>query len=240
MNKNKYAHVALSSRFTLLKYLVIMPAILIILCVFQLYQAEAAANDTNRLEGSALINALKNGGYTLYFRHEATHWDQMDNIEKAGDWLSCDPSRVRQLSDTGRANARKTGRAIRSLGIPIGEVFASPYCRTVETARLMDVGKVTPTTEVMNLRSAGYFNGIPAIVNTAQTLLARTPLQRANTVVVSHGNVARQATQVSPAEGEGIVFKADGKGGFDFIGRLTAAQWDEFAEAMRSNKESID
>jgi hypothetical protein len=37
--------------------------------------------------------------------------------------------------------------------------------------------------------------------------------------------VARAATGVYPDEGEGIVFQADGEGGFRLIGRLTAEDW---------------
>jgi phosphohistidine phosphatase SixA len=46
-------------------------------------------------------------------------------------------ARQRNLTDGGRADARAIGAAIRSLGIPIGEVLASPFCRTRETAELI-------------------------------------------------------------------------------------------------------
>ena len=43
--------------------------------------------------------------------------------------------------------------------------------------------------------------------------------------LASHGNVARESTPVYPREGESVIFKPDGKGGFKFIGRLTHDQW---------------
>jgi hypothetical protein len=43
------------------------------------------------LEGKALVEALQDGGYNIYFRHAPTDWGQHDRVEAAGDWTSCDP-----------------------------------------------------------------------------------------------------------------------------------------------------
>ena len=185
----------------------------------------AAAEPPPPLDTKSLVDALRGGGYTLYFRHEATDWSQDDNVTETDDWLSCDSNQMRQLSSLGRERAAATGKAIQSLGIPIGQVLASPYCRTVETARLMNLGKVTPTADVMNLRVAKYFGGRDAIIATAQALLAKPVTKNTNTVIVAHGNVAREATPVYPDEGEGVVFQADGKGSFRVVGRILPAEW---------------
>lgn len=202
----------------------LISAIIALLVVVSVMDGRALANSTTPAT-EALIELLRNGGYSLYFRHEATDWDQSDDIRKLGDWLSCDGNRIRQLSSAGRKRATATGQAIRSLGIPIGKVLASPYCRTLETARLMNLGPVETTTDVINLRVAKYFGGQNAIAATARALLASTPDAETNTLIVSHGNVTRAATQIQPEEGEGIVFQADGEGGFRFIGRLKAEDW---------------
>jgi broad specificity phosphatase PhoE len=183
------------------------------------------AQDTAVLTGKALVQELRAGGYNVYFRHAATNWSQNDHIRKAGDWTSCDPSRVRQLSDKGRRSARAVGSAMRALNIPVGRILASPYCRTVETAKLMNLGRVETTTDIVNLRVAAYFGGRDAIARRTQAQLATPPVNRTNTVLVAHGNVARHATQVYPDEGEGIVFRPHGKGKFTFVGRLTPSQW---------------
>ena len=183
------------------------------------------------LEDQQLINALQGGGFNLYFRHEATDWSQDDAVNQAGDWLSCDGQRMRQLSRQGRENAVATGKAIRALGIPVSKVLASPYCRTVETARLLGLGKVAATEDVINLRVSDYFGGTAAVVKSAQALLARVPAPGSNLVIVAHGNVAREATPVYPDEGEGVVFEPDGAGGFRVVGRLTAAAWRRLSPA---------
>ncbi len=181
------------------------------------------------LTGGELVAALREGGYTLYFRHAQTDWSNPDRLREAGDWVSCDPERMRQLSTEGRAAARAVGQAIRALGIPVGRVLASPYCRTVETAELMELGPVETTTHVMNLRAASYVGGRGAVVANARALLATPPPPGTNTLVSAHGNVAREATPVYPGEAEGVVFRADGRGGFEAVARVTPKEWQRLA-----------
>ena len=177
----------------------------------------AGADQGALLGGRALVDALRMGGLNIYFRHVATNWSQSDDLRNRDDWLSCDPTRMRQLSAAGR-DAVAVGNAMRELEIPVTQGLASPYCRTMETARLMDFGAVEPSTDVMNLRAAEYFGGRDAIVATAQRLLSTPP---------AHGNVANAATPAYPAEGEGLVFKPDGAGGFILLGRVEPGQWAE-------------
>ena len=208
-------------------------AVLLVAVLFALVPGRAMAQATPELSRKALVQALREGGFTIYFRHEATNWSQSDHIQKTDDWLSCDGDEVRQLSAAGRQSATATGEAIRALGVPVGRVLASPYCRTVETARLMNLGEVEPSTDVINLRVADYFGGRSAVVATARALLAQAPKGGTNTVVVAHGNVAQAATPVYPAEGEGVVFEADGGDGFRLIGRLQPAEWQALANTLQ-------
>ncbi|MDX1593178.1 MAG: histidine phosphatase family protein [Gammaproteobacteria bacterium] len=188
------------------------------------------------LEGMALVDALRAGGYNLYFRHAATDWSQDDRVTQSGDWTSCDPARIRQLSDQGRRTARQVGEAMRALAIPVGRVFASPYCRAVETAEAMDLGPVETTADVMNLRVADYFGGREAIVAMARARLASPPAAGRNDVYVAHGNVARAATAVYPGEGEGLVFRPRDGDGFEFVGRLSPEMWRRLAESARDGR----
>lgn len=176
------------------------------------------------LDDAAVLAALRAGGHNLYFRHVATEWSQYDQVEAAGDWRSCDATRMRQLSAQGRDDARAIGRALRELGVPVGEVLASPYCRTVETARLMQLGEVVETMQVMNLRSADYVGGRARVIAQARALLASAPADGIR-VIVAHGNVAREATPAYPAEGEGLLFAPDGEDGFRLRARITVDDW---------------
>lgn len=184
-----------------------------------LAQSEQASGFT------ALVQALQQGGYNLYFRHEATDWSQFDAVDQQNDWLSCDGSKIRQLSAAGRKRAKQTGGFIRKLNIPVSEVLASPYCRAMDTAELLGLGKVQASTAVINLRVAEYFGGRLAVIETARQLLARPPAPGTNRVIVAHGNVAREATPVYPGEGEMVIFRPGGNSLFTFVGRIAPDQW---------------
>jgi phosphohistidine phosphatase SixA len=181
-------------------------------------------------DDETLVAALRAGGLNIYFRHAETDWGQSDRVGGVGDWESCDPSRMRQLSEEGRETARRVGLAIRALAIPVGAVLSSPYCRCLETARLLGLGPVDTTLDVMNLRAASYAGGRAAVVANARRRLSSAPAPGTNTVIVAHGNVAREATPVYPGEGEGVVFRPGHGGGFSLIARLPLEAWERLAQ----------
>ncbi len=185
------------------------------------------ASDAN--EDQRLVEQLQRGGYNIYFRHAQTDWSQTDHIRSAGDWNSCDSSQVRQLSADGRDTARRVGDAMRRLAIPVGQVLASPYCRCRETAELLGVGTADVTTDVMNMRDARFFGGATAIVASARARLGAKPTPGTNTVIVAHGNVARDATPVYPGEAEAVVFQPLGDSRFRVLARITPERWAELA-----------
>lgn len=186
--------------------------------------------------GPALVEALRDGGYTIYFRHAATDWRNDDRLEKAGDWTSCDPARMRQLSEAGRETARRIGEAIRALAIPVGRVLSSEYCRAAETARLMALGPVETTRDIMNMRAAAFVGGRAAVVRRARRVFSRPPPAGTNVVVVGHGNLMRAATSAYAAEGGSGVYAAapGGEPGFRLVARLAPDDWMDLAEAAAS------
>ena len=188
-----------------------------------------AAQTSDGFEDLALVESLRKGGFNIYFRHAATDWSQNDQVSKAGDWTSCDPGKMRQLSEAGRKTASAVGEAIRALQIPIGQIFASPYCRTVETARNMKLGPVEKTTDIMNMRVSEYFGGSSAIAARTQRRLSMLPQPKTNTILVAHGNVLVTATDVYPQEAEAIVFRPEGNGNWTFIARISPQEWDRLA-----------
>ena len=189
----------------------------------------AVAQTATGIEGEDLVEALHKGGYNIYFRHAATDWSQNDQVSQEGDWTSCDPSKMRQLSEAGRQTAAAVGESMRRLQIPIGQVLASPYCRTIETARNMNLGPVETTTDIMNLRVAEYFGGKSAIAESARRRLSMAPRAGTNTVLVAHGNVLVNATNVYPQEAEAIVFRPADNGTWSFVARIPPQQWARLA-----------
>ncbi len=185
----------------------------------------AGAQDDPQLSGRALIDALREGGFNIYFRHAPTSWSQSDNVEEPADWKSCDPARMRQLSDAGRETARALGESLRALDIPVGRVLASPYCRTVETARLLDLGPVETSLDILNMRAAHFVGGPSKAAERARRRLGTPPAPGTNTVLVAHGNVLRAAAQVYTGEAGAVVFEPRGEGAFSVVGRVTPEQW---------------
>jgi phosphohistidine phosphatase SixA len=175
------------------------------------------------LADAPLLAALKGGGYILYFRHASTDFGQND--EQMTGYEDC--ARQRNLTDAGRAEARAIGNAIRALGIPIGEVLASPFCRTRETAELI-FGRATPTPAV---------RGGPAQVDDGRYadlkfLLAKPVGEGVDLAIVSHGNPYR-AVVGGPylAEGEAAVIEPRGADGFRVIARIRGDEWSALAPA---------
>jgi len=80
-----------------------------------------------------LIEDIKAGGHILYMRHGITKRKDKSRSKVLVDLSSCGTQR--NLTEEGQAQVKRIGGVIKSLGIPIGKVKSSPYCRTKETAK---------------------------------------------------------------------------------------------------------
>src|SRR5687767_10900134 len=163
---------------------------------------------------SDLLGRLRDGGYVLYLRHTSTDFSQNDSRMKSFE----DCASQRNLTDRGRDEARAIGEHVKRLKIPIGEVLASPFCRTMETARLA-FGKATATNEV---------RGGPVEASRYEPLkkLLSSPVPRGtNRVIWSHGNpFYALAGPPYLAEGEMAVVKPEGEG-FSVIAKIRLTDW---------------
>jgi phosphohistidine phosphatase SixA len=161
-----------------------------------------------------LLAELRAGGRVVFFRHAATDFSENDARMTGFD----DCAHQRNLIDKGRDDARKIGIAIRTLGIPIGRVMASPYCRTVETAELA-FGRAERMNEA---RYAAAASG-PERYADLHVLLGTRPAKD-NTVIVGHGTPFYALTGVRLAEGEVAVIRPlDGE--LQVIGRIKPDGW---------------
>lgn len=161
-----------------------------------------------------LLASLREGGLVLYLRHTSTDFSQNDARMKS--YEDCDNQR--NLTDRGRNEARAIGEHVRRLKIPIGEVFASPFCRTMETARLA-FGKASATDEVRG-------GPVEASRYDALRKLLSTPVDRGtNRVISSHGNpFYALAGPPYLAEGEIAVVKPEGER-FSVLARIRLTDW---------------
>ena len=89
-----------------------------------------------------------------------------------------DCANQRLLSPQGRSEAGDIGRNMARLQLPVGEVLVSPFCRTLDTARLM-MGRATPRAEMRESEGADY----PGL----KQLLAAPVAAGTNRWLVGHG-----------------------------------------------------
>ena len=177
--------------------------------------APSASSAQPALSGSALVKALRRGGLVIYFRHTATDFSRRDDAMKGYD----DCANQRLLSAQGRADATLLGQRIRALKLPIGEVLASPMCRTMEHATLT-FARALPTPELREA-DAGDYPGLKRI-------LAKPVARGSNRWIVGHGIPFRIATGESQlAEGEAVVLRPDSTH-WTVLARIKIDQWAAF------------
>jgi hypothetical protein len=156
----------------------------------------------------ALIErAMINGGYVIYLRH-ASRLSGPRELFGADSPIAAfaDCNRQRNLTTAGRGEAVQIGKAFRTFGVPIGDVYALPLCRTRETAQLA-FGHARLEAQLYD-------------VTFVSRLLAEPPAAGTNTVLVDTEDQVRRVAGVALKPGEAAIFRPDGKGGFRYDGML--------------------
>jgi phosphohistidine phosphatase SixA len=193
-------------------------AALVLLALCLLAPAWAAEPPAETLAGPALLAALRQGGLIIYFRHTSTDFGQND--DQMTGYEDC--ARQRNLTEQGREEARQIGAAIERLRLPIGDVLASPFCRTMETARLM-FGRAQATAAV---RGGPARPDSPDRYAELRQLLSTPPRPGTDLVIASHCNpFAAVAGRTYLAEGEAAVIRPLGANGFAIVARVTKDGW---------------
>ena len=158
-----------------------------------------------------LWEVLKHGGQVVLIRHAITDPGVGDPPGMRLD----DCTTQRNLSDEGRAHARRIGEAFRKRQVPVGRVLSSPWCRCVETAKLA-FGRGEVSAPLSNL--FGRYEKRDAQVKGMRELIKA---EKANLILVSHGSTISALTGISPGTGEMVVVKPLGAGRFEVLGRLS-------------------
>ncbi|GGN23410.1 hypothetical protein GCM10011609_76230 [Lentzea pudingi] len=174
--------------------------------------------------GNNLLARLRSGGTVVVIRHAATDRTQQD-VDERGDGRRVDfgdCATQRNLSDQGRSDGRSIGMEVRDLGIPVADVWASPYCRSKETADLaFGRAEVVPGLERL----------YPQRDEVADRALSERIREQwpaggePNLVIVSHGVYPSVlAPAVTLGEGEAAVYGGRGDA-VELLGRLTPGDW---------------
>jgi len=171
------------------------------------------------------LRLLREGGNVLVVRHAKTEMRAKD--ARGGDFADC--SWQRNLSPMGREASREMGDAVRLLGIPVGEVSSSPYCRCMDTARLA-FGHADAA--VALAPSSGPGQGMREAGAALSAILAKGAPRGTNVVVVAHIFNAQGALGEIPEEGEAFVVRPDAAGVPRIAARLTMTQWGDLVRDL--------
>ena len=162
------------------------------------------------------IQELKSGGYVILVRHGTTPESVLPREQRTGEPSPLDLARCElqfNLTEQGRDEAHAIGVGVQRLGIPVGRVVSSPYCRTQETARLA-FGRVDEISEALVRRSYVPIPGAPVPprwqqrIEALRRLLATAPVSGTNTVLVTHNDNIRDAVgfEITAAEPCGAIW----------------------------------
>jgi phosphohistidine phosphatase SixA len=172
------------------------------------------------------VEALRRCGHTVYFRHGPTDPNQRDT--DPANLANC--AAQRNLTDTGRQQARMIGEALRTLGVPRGRVLTSEYCRAREYSLLL-FGEEAQSEPSLVLPYPLTEQERAQNTEVLKVLLAQPPQAGTNTFLVSHSPNIRLATGVDlPAEGGAAILRVE-QGSPTLVGRVPPEEWSVWVPA---------
>ncbi len=163
-------------------------------------------------EVEAAWAALRTGGHIAMMRHASAP----GTGDPAGFRLE-DCTTQRNLSVAGRAEAEAIGAALRARGVTVNDVYSSRWCRCLDTARLLQLGKVVPFSPLDS-----FFNRpeqeAPQLA--ALRVWLSKPRPGGNAVLVTHQVVVTALSGIFPRSGEIVVAKPLADGSLSVVGRI--------------------
>jgi phosphohistidine phosphatase SixA len=156
--------------------------------------------------------ALVNGGHVALIRH--------GNAPPGygGDppgFKIDDCATQRNMDEKGRAQSRAVGEAFRQHGVRVDKILSSPWCRCLETARLLALGPVENT------------GAVAASDKSPERLAALKQIVAAwrgpgTLVVVTHALTVQALVGIMPGQAETVVIrpKLGKEPGVDVVGRI--------------------
>lgn len=170
-------------------------------------------------DDAALWNAVRSGTAFAMMRHALAPGTGDPETVVIGDCTT-----QRNLSDSGRAQARAIGASFRANGIASARVLTSAWCRCAETAELLGLGKV----EVLKALNSFFTDRASEPAQTAALkawIVKDRALRTAGNplVLVTHQVNITALTGVFPRSGEIVIARLGADGGVEVLGRLFPA-----------------
>ncbi|MBI2997459.1 MAG: histidine phosphatase family protein [Deltaproteobacteria bacterium] len=183
-------------------------------------------------EAQVPVESLKRGGYLILFSHGETDRSLLPREQRKPepspmDLANCDIQA--KLNEKGREDARVIGAAFKTLGIPVGVVLASGYCRTMETARIAfgraDASEVLLDPPYKPAPGAPVPPSFPQRMEALRRLLATSPPAGTNAILVTHSSILLNLLGSEAKAGEALIYKPNGQGGFSLVARVLPKGW---------------
>jgi broad specificity phosphatase PhoE len=143
--------------------------------------------------------AKKPFGNVLFIRHAMA-----PGYGDPPNFVINDCSTQRNLNNDGRTQAVKIGRIIKREGIKFLKIYSSQWCRCLETARLIDLGKIT-----IELGLNSFFQGFVSKEKTLKKLQEiLKSLEDSNDLIlmVTHQVTITAITGISVSSGGAVAF----------------------------------
>ena len=161
----------------------------------------------------SLKDALETRGTVIFFRHAlAPGYGDPTNFQVD------DCATQRNLDQRGREQSKQIGDAFKSLDFATDTVHSSPWCRCLETARLMDIGEVE-SFEGLGSFFEGHVDRQVTLKLLSDKLSTISNRDKSPAIMVTHQVVISAITKLVTSSGEGILY--DPKGDRSLRIRLT-------------------
>lgn len=164
----------------------------------------------------SLWAALRSGEAVALIRHAVA-----PGVGDPSGFKLEDCATQRNLSESGRRQARQIGAAFRENGVTRAKVLASRWCRCLETARLLELGPV----EAYPPLDSFFSDPERGVAQTAAVRdFLRQPGPLPPRVLVTHQVNITALTGVVPDSGEIIVIRPLADGAVEVMGRFSPAR----------------
>jgi phosphohistidine phosphatase SixA len=171
-----------------------------------------------RADEARAWGALRAGGHVALIRHAATG----PGLGDPKGYRLDDCSTQRNLSEEGRAQARRLGERFRREGVAVGKVYTSPWCRCRDTA-MEAFGKAQEWGALASFLDAPQLGAdrTARVKNRIGLWSTRRP-EGTVVMVTHHANIAA-LTKFDVGPGDIVVVRPDGCCGLRVIGRIRLA-----------------
>jgi len=182
----------------------------------------------------AVLGELRKGGFVVYFRHATT--DHAGASDEEANLASCETQR--NLSAVGREQASRIGQAFRDLGIPVGTVTTSPFCRCKDTARLA-FGRFTVSDD-LNFAMGADGEERKRLAEALRRMLSSPPGPGTNAVIVAHTANLRESAGIWPKpEGVAYLFRPRPGGELAPAAKVLPEEWAAAADRERQGARGV-